>query len=82
MQMRYSIEEYSYLYVKLHAIRNMIMNKDQLDIMKSFSNLNDFLNFISLFYPNFSMKEKYASDIESQLQTIYFQLVIHYILLS
>ena len=53
------------------------MSKDQLAIMNSFTNLNDLLSFIGLFYPNLSVKEKYITEIEAKLHSIYFKLILH-----
>lgn len=73
--MRITINDYAYVYVKLAALKQIIMSADDLRKIKSLSDLDSLTIFAARFFPGFNPTDKTVAGFEKTLWGIYFQLI-------
>ena len=80
--MKATLEEYSYVFVKLCGIKSLLMTPDELQKLKAFKDLNSLKSYIQQFFPAFAPLEATVLEYEWALWDSYFRLVEKMIIMA
>ncbi|MFX1476775.1 MAG: V-type ATPase subunit [Promethearchaeota archaeon] len=69
------VPEYSYLYVKLAILKQIVLNKSEIVKIQSISSIDELIDFLKPYYPDTSFKVHSISEIEKSLYHSFFKLI-------
>jgi V/A-type H+-transporting ATPase subunit C len=69
------VPSYAYTYIKIGFLKRIIIPAEQLDKLNKTENIDELINTIKPFYPNFDIKKKTITNIEKELYHIYIKLI-------
>ena len=69
------IPSYAYTYIKIGYLKQLIIDDVSLAKLKTFSNIQDFIEFIRPYYPEINFKKETIIEIEQSLFHIYIKLI-------
>ena len=73
--MRVTQDVYDYIFIKLTVLKNLIMKPDEMERMKSYTDLVSLIEFLKNFYPGLNPNDKSVIALEKNLWDIYFKII-------
>ncbi|MDX1798936.1 MAG: V-type ATPase subunit, partial [Candidatus Lokiarchaeia archaeon] len=70
-----TVPEYSYLYVKLAILKQIVLTKSEINKVQSIGSIDELIDFLKPYYPDTSFKVHSISDIEKSLYHSFFKLI-------
>lgn len=72
--MRTTVDDYSYVFIKLAVLKSLLMNSDELKKIKSFQDLETLSSFTRRYFPSFEINELEISEFERNLWKTYIDI--------
>lgn len=72
--MRTIIEEYAYVYIKIAGMKRLLFSNRERILLRAITDLDNLVELLKKFYPNFQPKSITIADIERELWIIYFKI--------
>ncbi|MBD3229083.1 MAG: hypothetical protein GF329_12920 [Candidatus Lokiarchaeota archaeon] len=69
------VPSYTYLYIRLISINQLIMKEDNIESLRKIKDINHFLEYIRLFYPGLNLKNRTIVEIQRDLNCIYTKII-------
>ncbi|MFX1497593.1 MAG: V-type ATPase subunit [Promethearchaeota archaeon] len=69
------VPEYSYLYVKLAILKQIVLSKSELVKIQTITSIDELIEFLKPYYPDTSFKIHSISEIEKSLYYSFFKLI-------
>lgn len=69
------IPSYAYTYIKMSSIKQLIMDVNSLKKLNDLKTIKEFIEYISPYYPDISIKENTIVEIEQALFDVYIKLI-------
>ncbi|MEJ2294400.1 MAG: V-type ATPase subunit [Candidatus Lokiarchaeota archaeon] len=69
------VPEYSYLYVKLAILKQIVLSKSEISKIQNITSIDELIGFIKPYYPDTSFKVHSVSEIEKSLYYSFFKLI-------
>ncbi|MFO8018846.1 MAG: V-type ATPase subunit [Promethearchaeia archaeon] len=69
------IPSYAYTYIKIGFLKKLIMDQDSLNRLEELDEIEKFVEFVTPFYPDFSIDEYTIEQIEGELYNSYINVV-------